>query len=357
MNAPLAPAGLEGVVVAETRISYADLGRGRLIVRGRDVAALADSATYEEVVALAWDGIVPGTVTREALGAARVRAYGQLVPFLPLLAGRDAFDVMRVLTAALPDGPRETGAAGMLGALAVAAALGIRAEAGAAPIPPDPALGHAADILRMIGAATDERRARALDTYLVTVVDHSVNASTFAARITASTRAGLNASVSAALAAFKGPLHGGAPRFVLDFLDEIARAPDAARDIEARIGRGDRLFGFGSRGYPGRDPRTDLFKARLLGLDGRTARIAFAEEVEAAVLDAFVRLKAGRVVQTNIEYYAALLLEAVGLPRTGFTPVFAAGRAAGWIGHVHEQQAGGRLIRPSARYVGEAPAD
>src|SRR6185295_5155688 len=183
-------------------------------------------------------------------------------------------------------------------------------------------------------------------TYLVTVIDHGLNASTFAARVVASTAAGLVSSVVAALCALKGPLHGGAPGPVLDMLDAIGQSDRADAWIAEELKSGRRLMGFGHRVYRVRDPRASVLKATVAKLKDRDNRIAFAEAVEAAALRALRDLRSGRRLDTNVEFYTALLLEALAIPREGFTPIFAVARTAGWIAHVREQEATGRLMRP-----------
>ena len=235
-----------------------------------------------------------------------------------------------------------------------------RARRGLAPVAPDPSLGHAADVLRMFrDAPASAAEAAGLDAYLTTVSDHGLNASTFAARVTASTRAGLTSAVISGLSALKGPLHGGAPGPVIDMLDAIGRPEDAFAWLDAAVARGDRLMGFGHRIYRVRDPRADALKqaVRTLGESRELAsgRLALAEAVEAAALAILKARKPDRPLQTNVEFYTALLLEALGFPPDVFTCVFAMGRTAGWIAHAREQVAGGRLIRPQSVYVGPAP--
>ncbi|TKB53627.1 MAG: citrate synthase/methylcitrate synthase, partial [Mesorhizobium sp.] len=195
-------------------------------------------------------------------------------------------------------------------------------------------------------------------TYLVTVCDHGLNASTFAARVVASTQAGLASAVLAGLGALKGPLHGGAPGPVIEMLDAIEAHGDAAGWLRDEIGRGQRIMGFGHRIYRVRDPRADVLKAvvRQLGAKGEAGhRLAFAESVEQAALEVLRIAKPSRSLQTNVEFFTALLLEAAGFPKEAFTNVFAAGRVAGWIAHAREQQTSGRLIRPQSRYIGTVP--
>jgi citrate synthase len=204
-------------------------------------------------------------------------------------------------------------------------------------------------------APGDADEVQAFETYLVTVIDHGLNASTFAARVVASTAAGLPSAVVAALCALKGPLHGGAPGPVLDMFDAIATPANAAAWIASALKRGERLMGFGHRVYRVRDPRASVLKTAVAKLKGRANRIAFAEAIEAAALRALKDFKSERRLDTNVEFYTALLLEALAIPREAFTPVFALARTAGWIAHIREQEAGGRLIRPQSRYVGPWP--
>ena len=194
-------------------------------------------------------------------------------------------------------------------------------------------------------APASDAEAAALDAYLVTVCDHGLNASTFAARVVASTRAGLTSAVLAGLSALKGPLHGGAPGPVIEMLDAIGTPANARPWLEKALARGDRLMGFGHRIYRVRDPRADALKTAVRKLASASSalpgRHAIAEAVEP--------------LDTNVEFYTALLLKALGLPPSSFTCVFAMGRVAGWIAHAREQLAGGRLIRPQSVYVGPEP--
>jgi citrate synthase len=188
------------------------------------------------------------------------------------------------------------------------------------------------------------------------VIDHGLNASTFTARVVASTRASLAAAIGAGFAALTGPLHGGAPGPVLDMLDAIGTPERIDPWLEAALARGERLMGFGHRVYRVRDPRADALKAALQRLRPATQRLAFAELVERRAL-ALLRLRRpGRAIDTNVEFYTALLLDALGVPRDAMVSVFAMSRVAGWIAHALEQQRTGRIIRPSSRYIGPAPA-
>jgi len=352
--------GLENVVAAETVLSDVDGAAGRLVIRGLPLDALAGSVSYEHVLGLLWDGFftaLPRDLTRP-LARARSRAFELTRNRLDAAHGLAPFDAVRLLMAALPDEADLETALTIVAAPAVLLPAVLRQAHGELPVAPDPDLPHAADMLRMLlGTDAPAASAAALDTYLVTVSDHGLNASTFTARVVASTQAGLTSSVLAALGALKGPLHGGAPGPVLDMLDAIGAPEAAASWIEAALARGDRLMGFGHRIYRVRDPRADALNGALerLKATGNVGRMELAMAVEREALAALGRHKPDRPLQTNVEFYTALLLEALGFPRQAFTAVFAAGRVGGWVAHAREQAGTGKLIRPRSMYIGPQP--
>jgi citrate synthase len=354
--------GLDGVVAAETVLSEVDGAAGRLIIRGRSLDELAGRTRFEDLARLLLDGFFDGLPAdlASAIGRARSAVFDEVPALDTGLLDRTPIEAVRALTARLADGDDLETALRLLAAPAVFTAAVLRGQAGLAPIAPNPDLPHAADILRMIrGEAPKAAEAEALDAYLVTVSDHGLNASTFAARVVASTRAGLTSAVLAGISALKGPLHGGAPGPVIDMLDAIGEPANAHAWLEAAVRRGDRLMGFGHRIYRVRDPRADALKAAVRRLDAAfergPGRLAFAEAVEAAALEILRASKPDRPLDTNVEFYTALLLEALGLPPSAFTCAFAMGRTAGWLAHAREQATGGRLIRPQSHYVGPMP--
>ena len=354
--------GLEDVIAADTVLSEVDGKAGRLIIRGRTLDELAGHTSFEDLVQLLFQGFFEGLPAEigPALGAARAEVFAEISALDTGLLDRTPIEAMRALTARLADGDDLEIAFRLIAAPAVFTAAVVRAQAGEAPIRPDPSLGHAADILRMLrGRPANRAEVEALDTYLVTVSDHGFNASTFAARVIASTRAGLTSAVLGGISALKGPLHGGAPGPVIDMLDGIGTPSNARAWIEAALARGDRLMGFGHRIYKVRDPRADALKGAVRRLTAGSnimpGRLEFAEAVEAAALAILKEKKPNRPLDTNVEFYTALLLEALAFPPSAFTCVFAMGRVAGWLAHAREQLAGGRLIRPQSRYVGPMP--
>jgi citrate synthase len=353
--------GLEDVVAAETVLSEVDGAQGRLIIRGHALAELAGRTRFEQLIALLFQDFfadlpdVAGIGRR--LGEARRDVFA-LCRSIP--ADLPPFDAVQAALAQVADGDDMATAFRLLAVPAVMTPLHHRRAAGLPVIAPDPAHGHAEDILAMLRGSTTPAEAQALDTYLVTVADHGLNASTFAARVVASTRAGLKSSTSAGLGALKGPLHGGAPGPVIEMLDAIGTAENAEAWLTAAFDRGERIMGFGHRIYRVRDPRADALKAALRRLTPNAStrsRLALAEAVETAALNLLHRRKPGRPLETNVEFFTALLLEALGFAPADFTAVFAMGRIAGWIAHAREQIQTGRLIRPQSRYVGPAPAE
>jgi len=353
--------GLDGVIAAETALSDVDGEAGRLVIRGRSLDELVAHCRYEDVLTLLWTTLFPESDGEKPLagelGAARVRVFEYVRTADAQVLALAPVDALRALVARLEDGTDFTTALRLVAAPAVFTPAVIRRARGLDAIPPDPGLSHAADVLRMLqGNAPDLEQVAALDRYLVSASDHGLNASTFAARVIASTHAGLTSAMVGALCALKGPLHGGAPGPVLDMLDAIGQPDEAKPWLEAALARGERLMGFGHRIYRVRDPRADAIKVGLeeLGRAGRLdpGRLHLAEAVERTALALLSRHRPERSLQTNLEFYTALLLEALGFPRQAFTCVFAAGRAGGWIAHAREQMLRGRLIRPLSRYVG-----
>ncbi|WAS91225.1 citrate synthase [Nannocystis punicea] len=362
MDSTATRSGLDGVVVADTRLSEVDGERGRLVVEGHDIERLAGATSFEATAGLLWTGALPQgealAAIRRALAEGRVRAFEQLeADELPRFV--DGMDALRAATARLTAEDGFDAPARLTGAVAVYAAAWARTRAGGRPLAPDPELSHAADTLRMLtGELPDPARVAGLETYLVTVADHGMNASTFAARVVASTGSDAVSAIVAAIGALKGPLHGGAPGPVLDMLDEIGEPARAAQWIEAELAAGRRIMGMGHRIYRVRDPRAAVLEGALARLEQAglaNGRLALARAVERVAEGALRAKYPDRPLAANVEFYTAVLLDAVGLDRAAFSPTFAAGRVAGWCAHVLEQRATGRLIRPASRYVGPAP--
>jgi citrate synthase len=354
------PIGLDGIAAAETVLSHVDGERGELIIAGERVSRLAANTSFEGVTARLWSAATGQPVgeaeVRAALGAARQRAFARLADLLGTTGGLSIVDGFRAAIAGLRAEPGLPHEATIVGALPVIAGALVRRTKGSDPVAPDPTFSHAADMLSMLlSRRPSPREVKALDSYFVTVCDHGMNASTFATRVVASTQADLFASVTAGYCALTGPLHGGAPEPVLEMLDAIGSSERIRPWVDAALARGERLMGFGHRIYRVRDPRADVLKDAIAQLAVGGIDVPFAGEVEAYIREALRREKPDRPLDTNVEFYTAILLDALSIPRQAFTPVFAVARAAGWTAHAREQQRLGRLIRPSSAYVGPMP--
>ena len=354
--------GLDGVIVADTVMSEVDGEAGRLVVRGHAIEELVATRGFEGVAALLWDGYAAGggdeQAVHEGLAAGRERAFALVPALLQASQGLTPVEGLRVGLGMLADAQPMPHHYLVCGALPVFLGALLRSGEGKPAVAPDPALSTAQDLLRMIrGRRADPAFELGLDAYLATVADHGFNASTFTARVVASTHAGLISAVLAGLCALKGPLHGGAPGPVLDMFDDIGSIERAEAWFDDAFSKGTTLMGFGHRIYKVRDPRADVLKNTVATLPQTAGRLAFAVEVEKSAIAALRQHKPGRRLDTNVEYYTALLLEALEVPRNAFTALFAVGRAAGWCAHIFEQEKGGRIIRPQSNYVGERPTD
>jgi citrate synthase len=351
--------GLEGVVAATTRLSHVDGEAGELLIAGFPVGDLAAHATFEETTWLLWHGDRPTTNELDAFRAelASRRALPPATLALLRECARARIDPMDALRIALGTISLTSSEASAIVALAptIVAAFS-RLSAGDEPIEPRADLGHAANYLYMLsGNVPDREHVHGLETYLNTVVDHGLNASTFTCRVITSTGSDLVSAVVGAVGALKGPLHGGAPGPALETVFEIGDAPRAEQVLRQKIEAGERLMGFGHRVYKVRDPRADVLAEaaeRLYTRAGDMRLYALARTVESTAIRLLEEYKPGRRLQTNVEFYTALLLHGLGLDVPLFTPTFAISRVSGWIAHAFEQRAANRLIRPRSEYVG-----
>jgi citrate synthase len=352
-------AGLEDVVAATTALSEVDGERGELIIGGFPVGELAAQATFEETTWLLWHGALPSRRELEGfrtdLAAARVLPDATLALLRECARRRlDAMDALRIGAGTISlDSDTPPAIVARLPSI-VAAYWRLRQDA--EPLGPRRDLGHAANFLFMLsGSVPDAERVRGLETYLNTVVDHGLNASTFAARVIVSTGSDLVSAVVGAIGALKGPLHGGAPGPALNMVFEIGDAARAEPVLRAKIERGERLMGFGHRVYKVRDPRADVLAAaaeRMFTRAGDMSLYRLARAVEGTALRLLEEYKPGRRLQTNVEFYTALLLHGLDLDVELFTPTFAISRVSGWLAHALEQQRANRIIRPQSEYVG-----
>jgi len=351
------PKGLEGLIVDQTKLSRVDGENGRLIYRGYEIGDLARHVTFEEVAHLFWKGELPTRAQYDDLKMTLAHArmipshVMQMLRLLPIES--EPMDALRTLVSALGAGqhlkqPDLSDAIMLTAQVPVLLAAFDRFRRGLDFIPPRGDLDHAANYLYMLsGKEPTAIQTKAMNTYLVMLADHSLNASTFAARVIASTNSDLYSAVTGAIGALK------APSRVLDMLDAIGKKENAEKWMREALARKERFMGFGHRAYKTTDPRAEILRglAREVCDPGL---FALAQHVEETGLRLLHEAKPNERLFMNVEFYSAVVLHAVGLPRDMFTPTFAASRMAGWTAHILEQVANNRLIRPDAEYVGPA---
>jgi len=369
MSGTIVDRGLEGVIVGSTELSNVEGIEGRLTYRGFDIHDLAQNASYEEVAYLLLFGQLPNKFQLEDL---KVRiAANRMLP-QPLIDMMHAIpksawpmDVLRTMISAiahfvphLEDGshasnPRQ--AIHLIAKTPTIVAAWDRIRRGLDVIEPRLDLSTAANFLYMrTGEVPLKEAEMALDTYLVLLADHSYNASTFAARVCASTRADIFAAATSAVATLEGDLHGGAPGKVMSMLLEIGKPERAETYVRDLLARGDKIMGMGHREYKIRDPRAEHLEvmAKTLGEKTDPRWYEIARALEDASNKVLQEVKPGRRIYANVEFYTAPTLFSLGIPADEFTCMFACGRMAGWTAHILEQLGDNRLIRPQATYVG-----
>lgn len=353
--------GLDDVLVGRSAISLVDGEVGNLVYRGFTIQELVPGTPYESVVHLLLYGEPPSAdpspEVSHALRERRRLAPDEFAVADALPTGLPPLEAMRTILSAMGTGrygypPTLEDGFDLIARLPILFTRYVRRSRGLPPAPSPSEGSHVAMYLQQLFAEDpDPRKVRALEGYFDLLADHGMNASTFALCIAVSTESDLMSAATGALGVLKGPRHGGAPSLVLDMLDSI-RSPDTAGAwVEGRLDRKELLFGFGHRVYKTDDPRSALLHALAREI-ADPARLRLAEEVERVALAALRRRRPNARIYTNVEFYAALLLEAVGLPRECFTPTFALARTAGWAAHAIEQSVGNRVIRPDVLYDG-----
>ena len=362
--------GLEGVVVGSTGISKVAGQEGRLTYRGYDIADLAARATFEEVAFLLWHGRLPNrseldeltrTMTAQRALPDNVLKMLRLMPSSawPMDVVRTAVSSLSLFVPPQPDGTHVSDVATatrLTASIATVVAAWSRLRRGHEPIAPRADLNHAANFLYMKnGTAPSATAARALDVYFVLLADHGFNASTFAARVTASTWADMYAAVTSAVATLQGDLHGGAPGKVMKMVLDIGEPDKAEAYVRAIVDKGGRVMGIGHREYKVRDPRAEPLErmARELGQSAGTPQwYGVARRLEDVAVKVLDEKKPGRRLYANVEFYTAPTLYALGIELDMFTCMFACARTAGWTAHILEQMKDNRLIRPQVKYTG-----
>ena len=372
---PEAKRGLEGVVVAETAVGDVRGQEGFYHYRQYNAVELAEKRTLEDVWHLLYHGHLPDRAERERfiedIHTLREIPPGvkELLPaiaqagehFIPLDALRTAYSLFAYALdfRSWLDTDMDTlrGEAMRTSAVMPTLIMALyRLSQGQEPIDPHPELPYAANYLYMLtGEVPEPDHARAIEQYLISTTDHGFNSSTFTARVITSTGADLGSAVVGAIGALSGPLHGGAPSRALDMLDAIGTPDRADAWIREQVSQGKRIMGFGHRIYKTDDPRSVMLRGVAERLGGEM--VDFAKQVEKTVVEVLAELKPGRQLYANVEFYAGVVMDKVGIPRVLFTPTFTSSRVIGWTAHVLEQAADNRLIRPSAHYHGPPPPE
>ncbi len=365
--------GLEGVVVGSTQLSNVEGAVGRLTYRGYDIDDLAPNATFEEIVHLLLYGHLPNRheleMLKRELGSRRSLPEPLISSMQNVPKTAWPMDVLRTVVSGLglfspvnAHGEHLSDvhtAIELIAKMPTIVAAWDRIRRGLNPVDPRADLSQAANFLYMrSGKVPHAIEADALDTYFVLLADHSYNASTFAARVTASTRADVYASVTAALATLQGDLHGGAASASYHTLTEVKVPENAERYVREALARNERIMGMGHREYKVRDPRARHLEAmarKLSEHEGNSHWYQIAHRLEEASRKVLLEKKPDNTIYANVDFYTAPVLADLGIPGDEFTCLFACGRIAGWTGHILEQLADNRLIRPQATYDGPAP--
>jgi citrate synthase len=358
--------GLEGIAVAETRLSQIDGEQGELTIQGFPIDEIAGNARYEETLFLLLNGRLPTSAEyaelRDELSSQR-RISEDVQAVLQRAARQEkpAMDALRMGVAAANLGVTEQDtAAGIRRVVAVfptIVATYWRYRQGKEPVTPRDDMGRAANYLYVLtGEEPSEAAVAGLETYLNTVADHGLNASTFSARVVASTESDLVSAATAAVGTLKGPLHGGAPAQVLAMLREVHETGDVEGYVRDKLDAGERLMGFGHRVYRARDPRVAILESaakRFYSMSGDADLFETARQFEDVATDLLAEHVPDRRLETNVEFYTGTLLDGLGVPKDLFTATFAISRVGGWMAHAVEQLDANRLIRPTAHYVGD----
>ncbi|MFV8830259.1 citrate synthase/methylcitrate synthase [Alkalihalobacterium sp. APHAB7] len=354
--------GLKGVVAAETAISDIDGKEGKLIYRGYEIRNLTASHSFEEIAFLLWFGHLPTVTEIDKLNTEFIRnrylteTMKAVMDHLP--TNMDVMSVIRTVVSA--EGTIDYGwkptiaqAITLTAVMPTIIAHWYNKINGKACNEPLGTLSHVENYLYMLkGSRPLKAQVEALETYMILTLEHGMNASTFSARVTASTESDIVSAITSAIGTMKGPLHGGAPSGVIDLLNEIGTFEKAEDVIRKKLALGEKLMGFGHRVYKTHDPRAIALRKKLLELSGEDRWLDLAVHVEDVAVKLLNELKPGRDLYTNVEFYAAAIMKSIDLAPELFTPTFTASRVVGWGAHVLEQADDNTIFRPQSEYVG-----
>ncbi|WP_252502360.1 citrate synthase/methylcitrate synthase [Sporosarcina sp. Marseille-Q4943] len=351
--------GLKDVVAVQTKIASVEGDIGELRYRGIQVGELVAKHSFEEIAHFLWNDKFPDQNEAYTLQEGRalpthVKLIIDALPSETLL-----MDAMRTAISAyahqsFTNQPIEQQALHLTAALPVIIARHYRNVNGLPVIEPDPSLSHTANYLWMLtGKEPADVHVEALEIYLKLTMEHGMNASTFAARVTISTESDLIAAITSALGTMKGPLHGGAPSAVIELLEEIGTQENIRSVIEEKLQNGERIMGFGHRIYKTEDPRSIILRDKCAKLTGKDGWLDLATAAETEIIDLLETYKPGRKLYTNVEYYAAAIMRAIDMPPELFTPTFSVARMVGWTAHAIEQLKDNTIFRPQSVYIGK----
>ncbi|WBL15966.1 citrate synthase/methylcitrate synthase [Sutcliffiella sp. NC1] len=355
--------GLKGIVAAETKICDIDGDNGKLIYRGYEIGELTNNYSFEEVAYLLWYGEIGEKHQLQQFNK-DWKKYLNLTDTTKIIidslpTNMDLMSVIRTTISSLGTiefnwKPSISQAMYLTAIVPSIIAYHTRRKKGLDYIPPNDCYGHVENFLYMLnGKVPDPAHVSALETYMILTMEHGMNASTFSARVTASTESDIVSAITSAIGTMKGPLHGGAPSGVIDLLNETAKLENRVEYIRTKILNGEKLMGFGHRVYKTHDPRAMALKEKLTKFVGTDEWLDLAMEVEQICIDQLNELKPGRSLYTNVEYYAAAIMKAIDLPPEMFTPTFTASRMVGWTAHVLEQAENNTIYRPQSIYIGK----
>jgi citrate synthase len=357
--------GLKGVVAAETKLSFIDGEKGILIYRGHEAKHLALNYSFEEVAYLLWYGTLPKQEElrslKEKMASAR-KLPSYIMDIIDALPPEiEMMEVLRTAVSALGTNkygwkPEIEQGIQLTAIIPTIIAYRDRKMNGLIPIAPRADLDHVENYLNMLkGEKPSVSSLKALEAYMILTMEHGMNASTFTARVISSTESDMVSAIAGAIGAMKGPLHGGAPTGIISMLDEIQSEDNAEPWLRAKLANNERIMGFGHRVYKARDPRADALSSITKTISKDDHWLALANFVEKKAIQLLEEYKPGRRLYTNVEFYAAAVMKAIGMEPKLFTPTFSASRAVGWSAHVLEQSVDNTIYRPEADYTGFFP--
>ncbi|MBS4174589.1 citrate synthase/methylcitrate synthase [Bacillus sp. FJAT-49736] len=357
--------GLKGVIAAETAISYINGEKGHLVYRGYEAKEIAINYSFEEAAYLLWNGKLPSPEEAEQL-AQQLKKYRELPPYIEAIlhqlpANMELMGVLRTVVSAMGDEsygwkPTIDQAIKLTAIMPTVISYWNRKKNGLEPIKPNMAYGHVENYLYMLtGEKPSTVHVKALETYMVLTLEHGMNASTFSARVTASTESDMVSAITSAIGTMKGPLHGGAPSDVTKMLNDIGSKGNAENWLRGKLDRGERLMGFGHRVYKTKDPRALALREKALEVGKNDPWLALALHVEETAIRLLEEYKPGRRLYTNVEFFAAAVMRSIDMDDELFTPTFTASRVVGWTAHVMEQAEHNVLFRPESQYIGKLP--